>query len=117
MFTAGRILFEALEAPFCAVSRCVWVRLLSILANIIMRRAAQSTHSSDAIPTNRTLELSAFDGKSTFDCFCFIWAYKASLDLYAQIKQKQSKVDFSSKAKSSNVRDFLPLIDTVLAAG
>jgi hypothetical protein len=61
MFTAGRILFEALEAPFCAVSRCVWVRLLSILANIIMRRVAQSTYSSDAIPTHRTLEILAFD--------------------------------------------------------
>jgi hypothetical protein len=84
-----------------------------------MRPAAQSTHSSDAIPTQRTLELLAFDEKSTFDCFffCFIWAYKASLALYAQIKQKQSKVDCSSKAKSSNVRDFLPRIGTVLAAG
>ena len=51
-----------------------------------------------------TLELLAFDEKSTFDYFCFIWAYKARLALYAQIKQKQSKVDFLSKAKSSNVR-------------
>jgi hypothetical protein len=88
MFTAGRILFEALEAHFCAVSRCVWVGLSSILANIIMSRAAQFTHSSDAIPTHRTLKLLAFDEKSTFDCFCFISAYKASPNLYAQIKQK-----------------------------
>jgi hypothetical protein len=43
-----------------------------------MRRAAQSTRSSDAIPTHQTLELLAFDEKSTFDCFCFIWAYKAT---------------------------------------
>jgi hypothetical protein len=36
--------------------------------------------------------------------FCFIWTYKASLALYAQIKQKQSKVDFFlSKAESANV--------------
>jgi hypothetical protein len=76
MFTAGRILFEALDAPFCVVSRCVWVRLLSILANIIMRRAAQSTHSSDATPTHWTLEILAFDEKSTFDCFWFISALK-----------------------------------------
>jgi hypothetical protein len=82
-----------------------------------MSRAAQSTHSSDALPTHRKLELLAFDEKSTFDCFCFIWAYKASPTLYVQIKQKQSKVDFPSKAKSSNVRDFLPLIRTVLATG
>jgi hypothetical protein len=92
MFTAGRILFEALEAHFCAVSRCVWVRMLSILANIIMRRAAQSIDSSDAIPTHQTLEHLAFDEKSTFDCF--IWAYKASLALYAQIKQKTMKSGF-----------------------
>ena len=59
----------------------------------------------------------SFRSKFTFNFFCFIWAYKASLALYAQIKQKQSKVDFSSKAKRSNVRDFLPLIDTVLAPG
>jgi hypothetical protein len=58
------------------------------LANIIMRRAAQSTHSSDAIPTHRTLELLAFDIKSTFDYFCFIRAYEASRGLYARIKQK-----------------------------
>ena len=50
------------------------------------------------------MELLAFDEKSTFDYFCFIGAYKARLNLYARIKQKQSKVDFSSKAKSSNVR-------------
>jgi hypothetical protein len=51
-----------------------------------------------------TLELLAFDEKSTFDYFCVIWAYKARRALYAQINQKQPKVDFSSKAKSSNVR-------------
>jgi hypothetical protein len=94
MFTTRRILFEALEAHFCGVSGCVWVRLLSILANIITRRAAQSTHSSDAIPTRRTLELLAFDEKSTFDYFCFIWAYGASPALYAQIKQKIIKSGF-----------------------
>jgi hypothetical protein len=32
---------------------------------------------------SRTMELLAFDEKSTFDCFCFIWAYKAGLALYA----------------------------------
>jgi hypothetical protein len=90
MSTAGRILFEALEAPFCAVSRCVWVRLLRMLANIIMTRAAQSTHCSDAIPTHRTLELLVFDEKFTFNYFLFIGAYKASraLYMYAPIKQK-----------------------------
>jgi hypothetical protein len=51
-----------------------------------------------------TLKLLAFDEKSTFYCFCLIGAYKARLALYAEIKQKQSKVDFSSKSKSSNVR-------------
>jgi hypothetical protein len=51
-----------------------------------------------------TLGLLAFDEKSTLDYFCFIHAYRVGLALYAQIKQKQSKVDFSSKAKSSNVR-------------
>jgi hypothetical protein len=35
----------------------------------------------------------------------------------AQIEQKESKVDLSPKDKSSNVRDFLPLIGRVLAAG
>jgi len=62
---------------------------------------------------SRTLELLAFDEKFTFDYFCLIWAYKTSLALYAQIKQKQSKVDFSSKAKSSNVRYFLSTKYTV----
>jgi hypothetical protein len=46
-----------------------------------------------------TFELLAFDEKSTFDCFCFILAYKARLALYAQIKQKQPKVDFHRKLK------------------
>jgi hypothetical protein len=53
-----------------------------------MRRAAQSTHSSDAIPTHQKLELLAFDENSTFDFFCFIWEYKGSRALYSQIKQK-----------------------------
>ena len=53
---------------------------------------------------SRTLELLAFDEKSNFDCLCFIWPNKASLALYAQIKQKQSKVDFFlSKAESALV--------------
>ena len=115
MFTAGRILFEALdEAHFCAMSRCVWVRLMSMLANIIMSRAAQSTDSSDAIrypPIGR-------------------WNFQLSIEnpllivfaLFGRIKRaplyiNQSKVDFSSKAKSSNVRAFLPLIRTTIAAG
>ena len=36
-------------------------------------------------------------------------AYKVSLDLYAYLVKKAevSKVDFLSKAKSSNIRDFL----------
>jgi hypothetical protein len=68
-----------------------------------------------AVPTHQTSKLLALDEKSTFDCFCFIRAYIASPALYAQIEQKQSKVDFSLKAKSSNVRDFLRLIGTVLA--
>ena len=34
--------------------------------------------------------------------------------LYSQIKQKKSKVDFSSKAKRSNVRNFLVAKNTVL---
>jgi hypothetical protein len=37
---------------------------------------------------SQTSELLDFDEKSTFDCFCFISAYKASRALYAQIKQK-----------------------------
>ena len=35
-----------------------------------------------------TLELLAFDEKSTFDYFCFIRAYKPRLASYARIKQK-----------------------------
>ena len=38
---------------------------------------------------SRTLEHLAFDEKSAFDFFFFIWAYKSSLALYAQIKQKK----------------------------
>jgi hypothetical protein len=59
-----------------------------------MRRAAQSTHSSDAIPTHRTFELLAFDEKFTFGCFCFIRAYQASPALYAYIKAKIIKSGF-----------------------
>jgi hypothetical protein len=48
---------------------------------------------------SRTLELLAFDEKSTFDCFCFIWAYKAGLALYAQMKQNNQKWIFHRKLK------------------
>jgi hypothetical protein len=41
--------------------------------------------------------------------------YKASvaLQLYTNFLSKVSKVDYSSKAKSSNIHYFVPLIDTV----
>jgi hypothetical protein len=45
---------------------------------------------------SRTLKLLAFNEKSTFDYFALIGAYKAGLAIYARIKQKQSKADFSS---------------------
>jgi hypothetical protein len=80
MFTAGRILFEALEAHFCDVSRYFWVRLLSILANIIMRRASQSTHSSDARPTHRTLEILAFDACTVPELLSLLKNYQKSTD-------------------------------------
>jgi hypothetical protein len=55
---------------------------------------------------SQTLELLAFGGKSTFDCFSFIWAYKARLALYFQIKQKQSKVYFHRSSNVRYARDF-----------
>ena len=44
--------------------------------------------------------------------FCFVWGDTASVALSPQTRQK-IKVGYSSKAKSCNVRDFLPLIGTV----
>ena len=66
------------------------------------------------VPTPRTFELLAFDGKFTFEKIHFISAHKASLNLYVEINQKNSKVNFSSKAKSFNVRDFLITKNTVV---
>jgi hypothetical protein len=80
-----------------------------------MGRAAQSTHSSDAIPTHRTLELLDFDEKSTFYCFCFIWAYKVSPALYAQIKQNNQKWIFHRKLKvPTSVISSLPYVQSLL---
>ena len=64
------------------------------------------------VPTPLTLQLLNFDEKSTFDFFPLIWGDKASLALSTQIKKK-SKVDFSSKAKSCNVRYLLVTKNTV----
>jgi hypothetical protein len=59
------------------------------------------------------LDLLAFDEKSIFDFFCFIWGDKGGLTLSHQIKQKKKKMDFSSKAKRSNVHNFLAAKNTV----
>jgi hypothetical protein len=58
-----------------------------------MRRAAQSTHSSDAIPTHWTLELLAFDEKYTFDYFL----------LYLGIVTRFIYIELEAKADSKTV--------------
>jgi hypothetical protein len=63
----------------------------STVASDSDRQQPRSHLAASTIPINgrksRTLELLAFDEKSTFDCFSFIWAYEARLALYHQIKQ------------------------------
>ena len=77
-------------------------------AGLSLIRYQKSTDPSDVW----TLLNSSFLMNNPLLIFFHVRAYKASIALYAQIK-KISKVDYSSKAKSFNVRDFLLPIGTV----
>ena len=54
---------------------------------------------------SRTLELLAFDEKSTFEFFASNGHIKRGSLYKCPFEAKNSKVDFSSKAKDSNVRE------------
>ena len=67
------------------------------------------------VPPSRTLELLAFDeyiNLMPFWYFCFLLPDKASLALWRK-KAEVSKRQYSSKANSSNVRDFAVAKNTV----
>jgi hypothetical protein len=60
------------------------------------------------------LEPLAFDEYCRFDTFAFFWYLESQPRFIYQKKAQVSKRQYSSKAKGFNVRDFLPIIGTVL---
>ena len=71
----------------------------------------------DIVKRKSILPLKFADGKMKVDLFTASAVTKALDKVNPANKAKITKSEFSSKAKSSNVSDCLPLIGTVLAPG
>ena len=73
-------------------------------------------HVSKKVPTPRTLELGSIalciDEKSTFEFFALFYRIKRGW-IYQVKENKKLKMDYSSKTKGSNVRDFFIVKNTV----